>query len=233
MPLVQNAWRSHTSSQSSTHSPTTPAPTHTAWGRTSGTRRRPLSSLRTCPDASEVLKDSGRPRQVSKPGPAPGSNWSCWLSPTELPQQAPWPTPVSECNAQRRRPPRSGAGAAEMALVSHNSWLSTGPPLFPSNAASHAGWQTRQFTLHSFSARAVHTHASAPQVRLARRGEAQGRLGHVGCPGAPRANGHRVRVRGVLVGPCIHVGETKGGVAATCQNTGGSYFLHVTRALVA
>ena len=92
-------------SQSSSHSPTSPGACATAQGRT---LRRPLSSLRTCPDASGSAEDS---EDCAR------SNWSCWLSPTELPQQAPWPTPVSECNAQRRRPPRSGTGAVEMALV--------------------------------------------------------------------------------------------------------------------
>ena len=89
----------HTKQPSS--SPHTPAPTHTP-GPVRRTLRNPLSSLRTCPGASASAERLGRLRQSRRQGPALVSNWSCWLSPTELPQQAPWSKAVSECNAQRR-----------------------------------------------------------------------------------------------------------------------------------
>ena len=68
----------------------------------------PVGLVAACCDRKNVsirvgsAERLGRLRQSRRQGPALVSNWSCWLSPTELPQQAPWSKAVSECNAQRR-----------------------------------------------------------------------------------------------------------------------------------
>ena len=106
-------------------------------GRTGGTPRHPLSSLRTCPSASASAEDSEKCARVSTDQPAPVSKAGWPLAAAEPHSKPSRSKAVSECNAQRRRPPLSGAGRRRWRWCSQLSTLAqlAGRPCQP-NAVS-------------------------------------------------------------------------------------------------